>query len=145
MLDRGGPAAHQACETCQAGGRAVLSATPAVYAGEPAKPHYLVPDTNIFINQVRNGVPGAATRLAWLTKPSAHVRGAPPQMDVMEHAAITDVVVLETVLEEVKHLSMAAYTRLRALINNPARRFFVLLNEHHQYDAAVDALPSGAC
>jgi len=58
-------------------------------------------------------------------------------MDVMEHTAITDVVVLETVLEEVKHLSMAAYTRLRALINNPARRFFVLLNEHHRCEAAA--------
>ena len=54
-------------------------------------------------------------------------------MDVMEFPALCDVVVLETVLEEVKHLSMAAYTRLRALIANAARRFYVLLNEHHRY------------
>jgi len=62
-------------------------------------------------------------------------------MDVMEHTAITDVVVLETVLEEVKHLSMAAYTRLRALINNPTRRFFVLLNEHHRCEACCRLYP----
>ena len=61
------------------------------------------------------------------------------QIDVMEHAAIMDVVILETVLEEVKHLSTSSYTRLRALIAKPERRFFVLLNEHHRCGVPVFA------
>jgi hypothetical protein len=49
----------------------------------------------------------------------------------MEHPAVRDVVVLETVLDEVKHLSLSAYGRLRALVAAPERRYAVLLNEHH--------------
>jgi hypothetical protein len=44
-----------ACRACAApppGAPApVLSATPAAWPGPPARPHYLVPDTNVFINQ----------------------------------------------------------------------------------------------
>jgi exosome complex exonuclease DIS3/RRP44 len=52
------------------------------------------------------------------------------QMDLLEHAAVADVVVPSTVLAEVKARSAAAHARLRALAAAPARRFFVFANEH---------------
>eukprot|EP00898_Chlorokybus_atmophyticus_P008814 jgi/Chlat1/8934/Chrsp94S08251 len=54
------------------------------------------------------------------------------QMDFLEHAAIEDVIVLSIVLEEAKHRNTSTYNRLRALIANPQRRFFVFANEHHK-------------
>eukprot|EP00897_Mesotaenium_endlicherianum_P007577 jgi/Mesen1/6848/ME000351S05966 len=54
------------------------------------------------------------------------------QIDLLENAAIADVVVLSVVLEEVKHKNLSAYNRLRALCSNPLRRFFVFSNEHHR-------------
>ncbi|KAL2912650.1 exosome catalytic subunit dis3 [Polyrhizophydium stewartii] len=67
-------------------------------------PHYIVPDTNILYHQI----------------------------DVMEHAAFVDVIVLQTVLEELRHRSLPVYNRVRALTAEPARRFFVFCNEHHR-------------
>jgi exosome complex exonuclease DIS3/RRP44 len=52
------------------------------------------------------------------------------QMDLLEHAVVSDVVVPSTVLAEVKARSAAAHARLRALTAAPARRFFVFANEH---------------
>lgn len=54
------------------------------------------------------------------------------QIDLLQHAAINDVIVLGVVLEEVKHRNNAVYTRLRALVADPDRRFFVFSNEHHK-------------
>ena len=41
-------------------------------------------------------------------------------MDLLEHASVRDVVVLSTVLEEVKKRNSAAYNRLRALCGERA-------------------------
>ena len=79
----------------------MLSATPASTALFATK-HYVVPDVDVLLHQ----------------------------MDVIEHSFFVDVVVLETVLAEVKTRAPAAYERLRDLIANPERRFFVFLNEH---------------
>ncbi|GIL78962.1 hypothetical protein Vretifemale_8329 [Volvox reticuliferus] len=54
------------------------------------------------------------------------------QLDFLEHAAVTDVVVCTTVLEEVQHKNMSAYQRLRSACAAPAKRFFVFANEHHR-------------
>lgn len=56
----------------------------------------------------------------------------PPQMDFLEHAAVTDVVVTSVVLEEVKARNASAYQRLRQLIAAEPKRFFVFANEHHR-------------
>ncbi|KAF0686146.1 Aste57867_22111 [Aphanomyces stellatus] len=56
------------------------------------------------------------------------------QMDVLEHSACTElsnVVVLETVAEEVKRKDMGIYRRLRALLKSD-RQFYVFANEHHR-------------
>ncbi|KAJ1726891.1 exosome catalytic subunit dis3, partial [Coemansia biformis] len=67
-------------------------------------PHYLVPDTNAFVNQI----------------------------DIFERPIIGNVVVLSTVLDELRGLSMAVYSRVRAVVRDSERRWFVFSNEHHR-------------
>jgi exosome complex exonuclease DIS3/RRP44 len=104
------PCSSQLCTTCleqQASGfhkkaaPFVLSATPAATKQFPHG-HYLVPDTNAFLNG----------------------------MDLFEaEGAFTDVIVLQTVLEEVKNRSLPLYHRLIALTKNDGKRFYVFFNE----------------
>jgi len=104
------PCSSQLCTTCleqQASGfhkkaaPFVLSATPAATKEFP-QGHYLVPDTNAFLNG----------------------------MDLFEaEGAFTDVIVLQTVLEEVKNRSLPLYHRLIALTKNDGKRFYVFFNE----------------
>ncbi|KAF2222852.1 hypothetical protein BDZ85DRAFT_198176 [Elsinoe ampelina] len=79
----------------------VLSETPAgtkIYDGG----HYLVPDTNAFLNG----------------------------MDLFEsETAFKDVIVLQTVLEEVKNRSLPLYHRLISLTKNEDKRFYIFFNE----------------
>ncbi|KAJ1646715.1 exosome catalytic subunit dis3 [Coemansia asiatica] len=88
-----------------------LSATPrdSVQWG----PHYLVPDTNAFVNQI----------------------------DIFERPVINDVVVLSTVLDELRGLSMAVYNRVRSILRDKDRHWFVFSNEHHR-ETFVDRLAS---
>jgi exosome complex exonuclease DIS3/RRP44 len=82
----------------------VLSDTP---AGSKAFPNgqYLVPDTNAFLTG----------------------------MDLFEiETAFHDVIVLQTVLEEVKNRSLPLYHRLIALTKNEGKRFYVFFNEFRQ-------------
>ncbi|KAF2706831.1 RNB-domain-containing protein [Pleomassaria siparia CBS 279.74] len=82
----------------------ILSDTP---AGSKNFPHgqYLVPDTNAFLTG----------------------------MDLFEvENALQDVIVLQTVLEEVKNRSLPLYHRLIALTKNEGKRFYVFFNEFRQ-------------
>jgi exosome complex exonuclease DIS3/RRP44 len=55
------------------------------------------------------------------------------QADVLEHPAVRDVVVCETVLREAEHRNRAAGARLRALCQpSSGKRFFVFANDHHR-------------
>lgn len=79
----------------------VLSATPAGTKEFP-QGHYLVPDTNAFLTA----------------------------MDLFEaEGAVQDVIVLQTVLEEVKNRSLPLYHRLIALTKNEGKRFYVFFND----------------
>ncbi|KAI8575331.1 hypothetical protein K450DRAFT_262255 [Umbelopsis ramanniana AG] len=90
------------CESCNHTD-ALLSATPR--ATESFRtPHYIVPDTNVFMNQI----------------------------DIMEHPAIKDVIVLQTVREELRHLSMPIYNRVNAIVADKNKRFYAFSNEHHK-------------
>jgi exosome complex exonuclease DIS3/RRP44 len=54
-------------------------------------------------------------------------------MDLLEHPAVTDVVVPSVVLEEVRRRNQSAYARLRALAApDGPKRFFVFANENHR-------------
>jgi exosome complex exonuclease DIS3/RRP44 len=72
----------------------------------PAFGHYVVLDTNIPLGQ----------------------------MDVLEHpsSAFTDVIIPQTVMEEVKHRNLSLYNRLQVLIKDEKRRCVVFSNEHHR-------------
>lgn len=79
----------------------VLSDTPAGTKSFP-NGHYLVPDTNAFLTG----------------------------MDLFEiETAFHDVVVLQTVLEEVKNRSLPLYHRLISLTKNEDKRFYVFFND----------------
>ena len=64
-------------------------------------PHYIVLDTNAFLHQ----------------------------MDLLENPSFTDVIVLQTVIDELRHRSLPLYNRLRNLIADPDRRFWVFYND----------------
>ncbi|KAJ9435647.1 Exosome complex exonuclease RRP44-like protein A [Diplonema papillatum] len=70
----------------------------------------LIPDTNVFLHNI----------------------------DAMESPAIADVVVLDTVLAEVKNLNKSVYERLARVVRDPEKkkRFYVFSNENHRDTAA---------
>ena len=63
-------------------------------------------------------------------------------LDVLEHPSFTDIVILQTVLEEVKNRNTALGNRLRnmASAGKPSKRFFIFSNEHHKGAAASERL-----
>lgn len=67
-------------------------------------PHYLVLDTNVVLDQI----------------------------DVLEEDVLKNVVILHTVLDEVKHKSSIVYKKLRDILKRPSRQFYVFVNEHHK-------------
>ncbi|XP_074649854.1 exosome complex exonuclease RRP44-like [Tubulanus polymorphus] len=67
-------------------------------------PHYLIPDTNVVLHQI----------------------------DALEDAIFTNVIMLQTVIEEVRHRSGAIYKRLKDIMDNPDRHFYPFVNEHHK-------------
>jgi exosome complex exonuclease DIS3/RRP44 len=79
----------------------VLSEQPAGTSAFP-RGHYLVPDTNALLNG----------------------------MDLFEHTgAFYDVIILQTVLEELKNQSLPLYNRLLSLIKTDEKRFYLFFNE----------------
>lgn len=55
------------------------------------------------------------------------------QIDLMEHSSITNIICLQTVLEELRNRSSAIYNRVRELISNQDKNWYVFSNEHHRY------------
>ncbi|CAG2056018.1 unnamed protein product, partial [Timema podura] len=54
------------------------------------------------------------------------------KIDVLEENLLCNVIIVQTVLEEVKHRSSVVYKRLRDILANPTRKFYTFVNEHHQ-------------
>ncbi|KAK9235831.1 hypothetical protein V1525DRAFT_408814, partial [Lipomyces kononenkoae] len=106
------PCSSQLCPTCALNPPKDSSGTsrPFVLSSDPPSvkswgPHYLVPDTNIYMKA----------------------------MDLLEHfAAFYDVIVLQTALDELRNLSLPLYNRLRALTRSQEKRFYVFHNEFRQ-------------
>ncbi|KAH0953363.1 hypothetical protein HN011_004299 [Eciton burchellii] len=67
-------------------------------------PYFLVLDTNVILDQI----------------------------DILEEDVITNVIILQTVLEEIRHRSSTVYKKLKNIIGDQKRRFFIFINEHHQ-------------
>lgn len=51
----------------------------------------------------------------------------------MEHPAIKDVIVLQTVREEIRHLSTPVYNRLNTILADKTKRFYMFANEHQRW------------
>lgn len=54
------------------------------------------------------------------------------QVDVLEDPAIRNVVILQTVLQEVRHRSAPVYKRVKDMIHAKEKRFYTFTNEHHR-------------
>lgn len=68
--------------------------------------HYLVLDTNAVLDHI----------------------------DVFEEDVLTDIIVLYTVLDEVKHKSSSVYKKFREVIADRSRNIYIFVNEHHKYE-----------
>ncbi|KAI1899592.1 hypothetical protein AGOR_G00063380 [Albula goreensis] len=69
-----------------------------------SSPHYLIPDTNVVLHQI----------------------------DILEDALIRNVIILQTVLQEVRHRSAPIYKRIKDVIHDPEKHFYTFTNEHHR-------------
>lgn len=67
-------------------------------------PHYLILDTNVVLHQI----------------------------DVLEDPIIRNVIILQTVLQEVRHRSAPIYKRLKDLVHEKEKHFYTFTNEHHR-------------
>ncbi|XP_074047898.1 exosome complex exonuclease RRP44 [Macrotis lagotis] len=68
------------------------------------RPHYLLPDTNVLLHQI----------------------------DILEDPIIRNVILLQTVLQEVRNRSAPIYKRIRDVISDPSKHFYTFTNEHHR-------------
>ncbi|XP_006639445.1 exosome complex exonuclease RRP44 [Lepisosteus oculatus] len=69
-----------------------------------SSPHYLIPDTNVVLHQI----------------------------DILEDPLIRNVIILQTVLQEVRHRSAPVYKRIKDAIHNAEKHFYTFTNEHHR-------------
>ncbi|GIY42961.1 exosome complex exonuclease RRP44 [Caerostris darwini] len=81
-----------------------LEAFPTNYSDLRKNPHYLIPDTNVVIHQI----------------------------DVLGESVFKNVIILQTVLEEIRHRHSPAYNRLKEVLSNNDRHFYAFTNEHHR-------------
>ncbi|OQR77660.1 exosome complex exonuclease RRP44-like [Tropilaelaps mercedesae] len=75
-------------------------------------PHYVVPDTNIVLHQ----------------------------MDVLKDESFRNVIIAQTVIQELRHRHAPAYNSVREVMANQDRHFHCFVNEHHK-DTYVERLP----
>jgi len=100
----------QDCTACPRSSEDVLPAS-----GDPRHKlfpngHYILPDTNVFL----------------------------AQMDLVESNIFTPpIILLQTVIEEVRHRSLPLYNRLKALIKTEDKRIWVFYNEYRSETAII--------
>ena len=95
----------QGCPICkQEGSDPVLDPTIESPSSSCAHTHFLLPDTNVILHQI----------------------------DFLEDPAIANVVVTQIALQETKHRNPGVYKRMRDIISNKSRSFYVFSNEHHK-------------
>lgn len=104
------PCSSQLCPSCPSNAapdangnvqKPILSRRPAVTESFP-QGHYLIPDTNVLLTGI----------------------------DLLEHTdAFYDVIVLQTVLEELRNRSLPLYNRVMSLVRSEEKRFYLFFNE----------------
>ncbi|XP_057703769.1 exosome complex exonuclease RRP44 [Corythoichthys intestinalis] len=93
----------EACDQCSQEST-VLKTDACIESSLCSFSHYLIPDTNVVLHQI----------------------------DVLEDPVICNVVILQTVLQEVRHRSAPVYKRLKDLVHDSERHFYTFTNEHHR-------------
>ncbi|KAM9847835.1 exosome complex exonuclease RRP44 [Aulostomus maculatus] len=93
----------EACHECRQEST-VLLRDPSIESNLCAYPHYLVPDTNVVLHQI----------------------------DLLEDPVICNMIILQTVLQEVRHRSAPVYKRLKDIIHEKEKHFYTFTNEHHR-------------
>lgn len=110
------PCGSELCTRCEFPGadrpRRPLVSNPTIRSKLCPVPHYILPDTNVVLHQI----------------------------DVLEDSAISNVIILETVLNEVRHRSAPAYKRLKDCLADSDKHFYTFVNELHK-DTYVDRKP----
>ncbi|KAF8442330.1 RNB-domain-containing protein [Boletus edulis BED1] len=95
-----------ACRICAGAVNPVLPAAGDTTHKQFTTGHYVLPDTNIFLSQ----------------------------MDLMESPSFTPpIILLQTVLEEVRHRSLPLYNRLKTLVKADDKKFWVFYNEFRSH------------
>ncbi|XP_043927988.1 exosome complex exonuclease RRP44 [Protopterus annectens] len=92
------------CPECPVQENWVLESCPPLESKLFSTPHYMLPDTNVVLHQI----------------------------DVLEDPVITNVIITQTVLQEVRSRSAPVYKRIKDLIKSPDRHFYTFTNEHHR-------------
>lgn len=82
----------------------ILDAAPESLNPNYPFPHYLVLDTNVVLDQI----------------------------DAFEEEVLCNLIILHTVLNEVKHNSSAVFKKLRNIISDQTRNVYTFVNEHHK-------------
>ncbi|XP_063981458.1 exosome complex exonuclease RRP44 [Diachasmimorpha longicaudata] len=96
----------EACDVCKLkpSGKILDENSPGAKSTLIEGAYYLLLDTNIILDQIH----------------------------ILEEEVLCNVVILQTVLEEVKHRSSNVYKCLADIITNPNRKFYVFVNEHRR-------------
>ncbi|CAL1543487.1 unnamed protein product [Lymnaea stagnalis] len=69
------------------------------------EPHYLVPDTNVVLHQI----------------------------DILEDPSVKNVIILQTVLDEIRHRSAPVYKRVKDILGNSQKHFYTYCNEFNMH------------
>lgn len=100
----------QHCSVCAGSSADVLPASGDLRHQLFPEGHFILPDTNVFLSQ----------------------------MDLVESNLFTPpIILLQTVIEEVRHRSLPLYNRLRALIRMDDKRIWVFYNEYRSETAII--------
>lgn len=99
------------CEECVQS-RTSLEEEPVSHSSLCTVPHYIIPDTNVVLHQI----------------------------DVLSESVFTNVILLQTVLQELRHRHSPAYNKIKEVLGNADRHFYTFVNEHHK-DTFVEREP----
>ncbi|KAM9804414.1 exosome complex exonuclease RRP44 [Neosynchiropus ocellatus] len=102
----------EVCSECQQDSATVLQKDAIIESNLCSFRHYLVPDTNVVLHQI----------------------------DILEDPVLRNVIILQTVLQEVRHRSAPVYKRLKDIIHEKEKHFYTFTNEHHR-DTFIEREP----
>jgi hypothetical protein len=94
-----------------------------------------VVDTNVALHQIDFLESTVRNPFAQSSYPACchrrHTHSLSTWIEQSASGALRNVIILQTVLEEVKHRSMSVFVRLKTMVQAAGRRFHVFGNENH--------------